>query len=369
MGAEFLGKLWSFFKSRKLAIFLIAALVISFTLGVLIPQAASRPDRFSLWASEHPFWARIAQALSLDEVFTSWWFALISFFFFVNLFACTWDQGARAWRLWKNRTSIKNYPGILAPVVIHAGLIVVVLGGLASAGFKMTGYMTVMEGEVRRELREEYEVLSEAPFFGLIGHRGYGIGLKKQERVLDETGKVSYIKSEIVVLDENKVLLEKTVEAGSPLIYKGLALYEYNAGFAPLVTITGPDGRELYKGFLFMQTLPGPPETTYQRKNFSVPGTSFVLDVRFYPDMVIRGGKVVTRKFSLGTPGMEVSIFQNGQEVVKGIVKKGEKLNFAGNSLSFGEVRQWTGLEVVYDPGAKILFGGCVVTLVGMALL
>jgi cytochrome c biogenesis protein len=377
-------------KSKKLAVFLITIVTVASTLGMLVPQA--------------------------DKVFTSWWFLLISLVFFVNLLTCTWNQGLKAWGIWKKRKVElpgiqpqinlppfkttrdtfekdlshkgfriinkagnitifeKGFLGIWGSVVIHVGLIIVILGAFISAGLKMTGYMTLMEGEVRSELGENYDVISEAPLFKIIGHRGYGIGLKKQNRVLNEEGKVDYIISDITLFEENRPIMEKPVERGKPLVYKGIGIYEKNAGFVPLVTITDSSGREIYQGFLFMESTHGLSESSglsesiYQRKNFSVPGTSFVLNIRFYPDVLIEDNQISTRKFSLGNPGLEVTVTRDGQKLAQGVIKRGEKVIFAGNSLSFDEVRNWTGLEIVYDPGAGTLFAGLWVTGLGLIL-
>ncbi len=382
MTIKTLGRLLLFLKSKKLAVFLIAILTIASTVGMLVPQA--------------------------DKVFTSWWFLLISFVFFINLLTCTCQQGLKAWGVWKKRKAEfsevqqqNNFPplkitrdkfeqglaqkgfriinkagnitifekgflGIWGSVVIHLGLIIVILGGFISTGFKMTGYMTLMEGEVRRDIGADYEVISEAPFFKIIGHRGYGIGLKQQQRVLNQEGKVDYIISDITLFKENDPIVEKPVERGKPLVYQGMGLYEKNAGFVPLVTITDSGGKEIYKGFLFMETTHAFSESIYQRKDFSVPGTSFVLNIRFYPDILIKDNKISTRKSSLGNPGLEVTVTQNGQKLAQGVIKRGEKVSFAGNSLSFDEVRHWTGLEIVYDPGAGILFAGFWITGLGL---
>ena len=386
MSITALKRLMLFVKSKRLAVFLMIIITIASTLGMLVFQA--------------------------DKVFTSWWFLLISFVFFINLLTCTWGQGLKAWGVWKKRKAIfpdiqqqhyfppfkitrdtfekdlsqkgfrlinkagnitifeKGFLGIWGSVVVHLGLVIVVLGALISTGFKMTGYMTLMEGEVRHDIVQDYEVISEAPFFSILGHRGYGIGLKKQHRVLNKEGKVDYVISDLTLFGENdKPMMEKPVQAGDPLIYKGISIYDKNAGFAPLVTITDSGGREIYKGFLFMETIPGSSESIYQRNGFSVPGTSFVLNIRFYPDILIKDNKISTRKFSLGNPGLEVTVTRDGQELIQGVIKTGEKVVFDVNSLSFDEVRQWMGLEIVYDPGAEILFAGCWITGLGLILL
>lgn len=380
-------RLWSFLTSKKLAVVLIILLTLVSIVGMLVPQAAA-----------------------LNRVFSSWWFLLISFLFLINLFACTCEQVTKAWRIWKKRKAelpagslqdkviinvtgevlekaclqqgfkvvnkevgisvlSKGSLGIWSSSLVHLGLIIVVLGGLISAGFKMVGYMTVMEGEIRREAGAEYEYLSAASFFNVFGHTGYGIGLDRQQRILDKTGRVEYTVSEITLYKGDRPVIKKPVESGKPLIYNGLSLNEYNAGFAPLVTITGSGDREIYKGFLFMDTVPGSPDTSYQRKNFTVPGTAFELNTRFYPDMVIKDDKIAIRKFALGNPGMEISITQKGKEIAKGVVTKGEKLSFAGNKLYFDEVKHWAGLEIVIDPGANILFAGLGIVVIGMLFL
>ena|GEM_PF-5591928 len=341
MSTRLLGRVWRFFKSKELAVLLITCITASSVMGMLISQP--------------------------DKVFTSWWFIGISGAFIINLTSCTLSQVIKARRVWKS--SEPGHLSIWALIVIHVGLIIIVLGGFISAGFKMTGYMTVMEGEVRTETQEEYDVLKKAPLFGIIGNSGYGIGLQKQQRILDREGKVDYIVSEIILLEGDRVILKESVEEGKPLIYKGLGFYEHNAGFAPLVTIEDSNGNMIYKGFIFMETVNGQPENYYQRRNFTVPGRNIKLDMRFYPDMVIEAGQVKTQKYSLGNPGLEINVTQDGLKMEKGIIKMGEKINFEGNSLSFDEVRHWIGLEIIYDPGAGVLFTGCLITAIGLCFL
>lgn len=384
MSAKPRGKFWLQTKSKKLAVLLITVLTVSSTLGMLVPR---------------------------NKIFSSWWFLLICFMFFINLSACTIDQIIRARNLWRHRKSapamenchtdvaylkttrenfekafsqhgfksinknndsvvfIKGSGAIWSPVIIHLGLVMIVIGGLISTGFKMSGYMTVMEGEIRKETAAQYEVLSKSPLFDIIGHTGYGIGLLKQQRVLKKNGQVDYLISDITLLEGDKEVLRKPVEEGKPLTYKGLSLNEYNAGFAPFVVITGSGGRQIYNGFLFMDSVEGGTNTPYQRNNFTVPGTSLSLDIRFYPDMLMKGRELTNRKLALGNPGMEITVTKAGQKPIKGVILKGEKLNFAGNSLSFADVKQWTGLEIIYDPGANILFAGCWITVAGLLLL
>jgi cytochrome c biogenesis protein ResB len=339
-------QIWLFLTSKKLAVTLILLLTVASTIGMLMPKEKS-----------------------LNLVFSSKWFLAVSFIFLLNLSACTIEQVIRTWKIWKNRKNELPLGSLFSSAIIHLGLILVVVGGFITFGFKMTGYMTVMEGEIRREIAEEYEVLSKAPFFDLIGHKGYGIGLDRQQRILDKKGKAEYILSDITLYEGDNPITKKSIEAGKPLMYNGFSFNDYDVGFVPLLEIKGVGNSEIYKGYLFLDTVSGPQEASYVRKNFSVPGTSFVLNINFSPDLMIKDKKIKTRRFALSNPGMEVTINQNGQEIAKGIVTKGEKLNFAGNTLTFSEVRHWIGLEIIYDPGANILFAGCWIVMLGLFMM
>ncbi len=411
MPTKLTGSLMSLIRSKKTAVFLIIFITIASTLGMLIPQSTPTPDKYNAWAANYPLIAPLLETLDLNNVYFSWWFLLLNSLFLLNLSTCTWDQALKAWRLWQRRSTElpsarhslnidstklsranlenglsrkgfkiiqnnqestifeKNPLAIWASLIVHLGLIIIVLGGLISVGFKMTGYLMVMEGEIRQELAEEYEVLNEAPFYNLIGHLGYGIGLDKQQRILKSSGKLDYIQSTLTIYEGNKTIYQQTIENGKPLIYNGLGLYYYNAGFVPLVTITNAEGRTIYQGFLFMETVKNPSGTIYQRKNFKIPETTLTLNLQFFPNLVRQANQISNGKDALGNAGIKVSVDNDGQQIGQGVLTQGTKLEFAGNSLTFGEVRSWTGLEIIYDPGANVLFAGFWMTALGTALL
>lgn len=91
--------MFSFLKSVKLAIVLIALLTALIVAGMVIPQADLKPALYAQWRASHPGVAVVVERLSLDHTFTSWWFLVVVGLFFVNTLACTVDQAVKTWRL------------------------------------------------------------------------------------------------------------------------------------------------------------------------------------------------------------------------------------------------------------------------------
>lgn len=404
---------WNLFTSKLLAVILIALLAIFSAIGMIIPQTDPNPGNYQAWAIKFPLLAPLIETLGLNNLFRTWWFATLGVIFFTNLAACTARQIQQSIVIWRRRRQpIQSAPlagfaaagdygfvraetikafaragysitddsgddlmmekhrwGIWGSVVFHIGLIVVVFAVLLTGAVKTTGYMMVAEGETRREIHDNYDVIYQGPFFKTTDHYGFEITMKKQQKYFDEKGRLDYIKSDVLISENGLPVLEKQITRGEPLLYKDIRFFEYDDGFAPLVTLKKGDGSVAWQTYLLLNTHRYSTRRTYYYNNLSIPGTPYTMTMEFYPEMAFKGKTVYNRSNQLKNPGAKIVIREKGRVVAEKVIKKEEPLVFGGYRLNFGEIKSWTGLEVVRDPGAGILFGGFWLNLAGLIVL
>jgi len=125
-----------FFRSIRLALILIAYLVVTSIVASLIPQG--RDSAF--YAHEFsPVLARLITVLSLDNFFRSLLFLVPAALFFVNLTVCT---------VYRLATRIKRKARLrLGPDIIHIGLIILMLAGIVTLFGRREGSVYLAPGD------------------------------------------------------------------------------------------------------------------------------------------------------------------------------------------------------------------------------
>jgi cytochrome c biogenesis protein ResB len=378
-------KTWNLIKSKTFAVILIFVLVVVSALGVLVPKLS---------------------------VFQTRWFAVLGVVFFMNLTACTLQQLMNAFRLWRNRHQLikndKNFKhyisdknenlsnlaqflqkrgydvvpgnngnllwtkhnfGIWGASIFHIGLILIIIGAFISGALKMSGYMKIAEGEVRYEQHENFEALEEGPFFNEAWHTGVGITLNKQRVQVDKNGLIENVISDISIMKGGGYTQKASLGEKESVIYDGLRIFEKDSGFAPFIEIAGPDQATLLKSYLLLETdNTGTPERFYL-KGFQLPNTTCRINIDFYPDMVVQGNKITTNKLILSNPCAVVSLTDANRKIAEKVIRPGQSVDLQGYSLKMGEIKQWSGFDIVNDQGADYVFGGSWVALVGLILM
>ncbi|MDI6727084.1 MAG: cytochrome c biogenesis protein ResB, partial [Smithellaceae bacterium] len=189
--------LWQYFSSIKLAIVLLTIITMASIIGTLIPQQDAAREflqgRSALVVSVFNF-------LQLGNLFRSAWFITLLGVFSLNLIVCSWNRFPAAWKLfrrkfspgrgdafrdsppeWRHQSkgslpaeikrvealmkkkfrrvgSVESGEGIiihgekgalsyLGAYIIHAGILVIIVGALLGIFFGFKGYVNIMEGE------------------------------------------------------------------------------------------------------------------------------------------------------------------------------------------------------------------------------
>jgi cytochrome c biogenesis protein len=239
--------------------------------------------------------------------------------------------------------------------VVHLGLLVILAGGLLSgiAGFR--DYLPLREGQTLPAPRS-----------------GFGIRLDKFETELYPQGSVKAWKSTVTVVENGKDVLTRVVAVNHPLAHKGLNFYQSSYGW----DWNNPDLELWVKkksdpAFLEKRKLhPG-------EKTGLAGGLELRVD-RFVPDFIIgQDRRVESRSEQPNNPAAQVGLAKGPETLFGGWVFANYP-DFAGmhsgGSADFTvelkdvQAPQYSVLEAAKDPGADVIWLGCMLIMAGLFL-
>ncbi|TFG62391.1 MAG: hypothetical protein E4H36_08110 [Spirochaetales bacterium] len=131
-----MNKLFSFFKSVKLAIVLISIITATSILATLVPQ---NKDMAFYYHTYSPFFNWLIINTRFYKFFTSILFFIPAGLFFINLSTCTVDRLVRQLK--------KKGKKKFGPDILHVGLLVLLIGAVFTFAGKREGYMTLASGD------------------------------------------------------------------------------------------------------------------------------------------------------------------------------------------------------------------------------
>lgn len=229
-------KLWSFFSSIRLTLYLAYAMTIDTVIGSL--SVMNNPELYE----------GIDRAVLIDWWFETgiqnmgplWWIPLLVVLvslFGLNTVVCSIDRLIPICRYYFRETVEKvtiggkdleeEDPSLFKkkrslapfyPYIAHIGFLIALIGHLvgSTGGFKSYG-----------------NVIAEGAAMEVPNNRGLYLLLDRFDVRMHRYGYPEEMKSHVRLVAENKVVAEKVVEVNSPLIYKGLAFYASDFQQAP----------------------------------------------------------------------------------------------------------------------------------------
>lgn len=406
---------WKFLASLKLAVALLILLAVGAAVGTLAPQGG----RGVGYPSGRGSSSGIARALQLDHVYGSIWFMALLGLFSLNTIACTASrlpakfrrtfgvpgdfdaaslQGAKArgslgvsraadeaaaaceavlrgrgFRVFRKDdgagvrlTGRKRRLGLFGSDLVHAGLLVVIVGGVVSGLGSRSWRLALIEG-------------GRSSF----ASAGFSVRLDKFDTEYYPGGRVKDWKSRLTVMENGRTAAEGTVEVNRPLRYKGYDMYQSAYGKDWAAT---PLGIELRKGGAkpYARTVmvkPGTRVETGDAEFTSVTVRNFV------PDFVVGDNRHVESRSD--EPNNAAAFVE---------VRKGEAIVFSGwtfanypgfrmkpqgktEGKSADEDKdsltvvlrkpaavEYSVIEVRRDPGTPFIWAGCLFVVLGLGL-
>ncbi|MEK7383418.1 MAG: cytochrome c biogenesis protein ResB [Elusimicrobiota bacterium] len=241
----------------------------------------------------------------------------------------------------------KNREGRWGSLIFHAGLLLLVLGGLAQSLFQNRGFAQLMEGEVFLGREGDFLQTEKGPWAGPL-EPPFGLRLDALRRELWDDNNLKALESSLSVLREGAAK-PVSVAINFPLRDSGFAVYQSPYyGSAVSLELTRADGRRLV--------------------------THFLLDHAARPDQPERGGSdfpTTDYLFSLNLrPGRrEVEVFQAGRSVYAGPLTDKAPVALGLDRLILADIKPWSGFNVVDQRGLWALGLGFVATTLGALLL
>lgn len=328
---------------------------------------------------------KIILILGLDHVYQTWWYLSLLILFGASLMACTslrqWPalKVARQWHYYHKPEQIlrlnlsqacpsipldklasilqkkgywvvtesdklyarKGLVGKIGPIIVHASLVVILIGGLVGS---LTGFLAQELVPSGQDFQLKKVVDAGAWVRRLPAVRG-----RVHRFWIDYTpsGEIDQFYTDLGIIDATgKEITRKTIHVNEPLRWRGLTFYQTSWGIQgvrlrfnnspvlelPVAPFTASNGRKLWGTWLPL------------KPDLSV-GVSLVI-----PDL----------------QGLFLLYDQQGELVATGRV--GTPIQIGGVNLTLTEIIGSTGLQIKSDPGVPIVYLGFAGLMVGVIM-
>lgn len=406
---------WNVLSSVKLTIVLLFTLAASSILGTFIPQQRD-PDAYLDQYGQTVF--RVLDFLQVFDIYHSWWFQLLLLLLVLNLIVCSLERLSGTWKIvfssqptlnperfrqQKNArefTDPRSAPALLkiyephlkrsfssvrledrdrsrclyaekhrwsrlGVYVVHASVLLMLIGGLIGSLFGFDGFATIPEGESISRVRAKNSQQ--------ILELGFELSCKDFQVSFYDSGQPKEYRSDLVLLKQGKPVYEKSIRVNDPLRYQGISVYQSSYGQVPQehgrqsapqeidLTIEDKGSGEVYQI-----------STRIGQENELPAGLGILTLIDYKPNFRLRG-------MDLG-PCLLARHLQPEQEPVHLLLP----LNYpkfdtmrqgaitisitgirGGGSPSPAEPVYYTGLQIKKDPGVWVVYSGFILMIIG----
>jgi len=382
--------IWDFFASVKLALFTLFFLSTTSIIGTIIPQKETTQQYIEKYGEAT---ANLFQILSITpDMYSSAWFLSLLSLLCLNLIVCSLDRFPGVWRQIKadnlntplsrlekmdpqRRWQLDNPPESTAIAlktalktcgwkteerkldnalllfaqkggmtrtgvyIVHASILVIFAGAIIGSilGFK---------GSI---MLPETKTTDKAYAFGTNSPIDLGFEVRCDRFKIEfyDNGMPKSYRSQLVILENGKVVKEKAIVVNDPLSYKGITFYQSSYEPYPefLITITNKK-----TGLSETAIIPYQQQRNLEKN-----------DLRFGIINAEAQGQSVSRiKIWLSDDKGEPSLFwlDDGEQVT---------VERAQNNFTVSAKQMYaTGLQVAKDPGVWTVYTGCALMIIGL---
>lgn len=392
------------FRSVRFNIFLGALITAAAALGTLVPQQAEMPEKAAAFQAAHPQWSRVFDFFSLFDLYQSPWFMGLLGLMALDIVLCKlWslppDDDLVALPPENTRGEACNpHQDAFACGLAYEPALARAKRALAEAGFDLRddffkpggaafvatkhrlqrwgsylahiGLVTILAGALVKALFGFVEMapVVEGGSRAMRGKPDWEIFVDKFSIAYYDTGEPKSFSSAIRVESRGKTLGRKTIIVNDPLDIGGVRFYQASWGAAGTFR-----GVTLKVGKQELQLAPRAPR--------KLPGTPLFVEAdALMPDFTITDGAADTASAELHNPAVRLSfrmgsrttrpiwLFQNDPELCF-VEQENRELARAPRppfQLSGIDPVLFSGIQVAYDPGFKVVLGGSLLWLLGM---
>ncbi|MFE9792099.1 cytochrome c biogenesis protein ResB [Streptomyces goshikiensis] len=446
---------WRQLTSMRVALILLFLLSLGSIPGSLIPQTQVDALKVADWKKEHASWVGIAEKLQLFDVYSSVWFSAIYILLFISLIGCilprswqfvgqlrdrppgapkrldrmpayaTWRTekpagevlahartllGGRRFRTEPSGDSVASEKGYLREagnLAFHIALIVMLIAFAWGQLFKSEGGKLVLRGKGFSNTLTQYDDFKKGGFFEPDDLPPFSFTLDKFDATFEESGPQKGTPRDFkayVTLREGSdgKPQKREIEVNTPMQVEGSKVYLLGHGYAPVISVTAPDGKVIFKDAVPMLpqdanlTSSGAVKVTDGYKNkdgkaeqlgfnaWFVPtyagegkGTMFsqfpelkfpVLALNAYHGSLGVDSGLPQNVYQLNTSKMEKFTDENG-ELFKRKLLPGETMTLpdGAGTVKFEGIERWATFSVTHQPGSGLALAGAIAAIGGLA--
>ncbi|MFB0507582.1 MAG: cytochrome c biogenesis protein ResB [Thermodesulfobacteriota bacterium] len=387
--------LFDLLRSVRLSILLLILLALTSIVGTLIKQNAPPLEYIEQFGTGL---YRFLNFLGFFDMYHSWWFRGILGILAINIFSCSSSRFPRIWREITRRQSemgkiqsttlpyskelkrslshdevaektssitrgifgkslLSETPEAIAIFaergrmsrlgvsITHLSILIILLGALIGSLFGFKGFVNILEGEtVDRVFTRQRHEATPRPLGFKVRCDDFRItyyDTNTQERLVKE-----YI-STLTFLEDGREVMKKEVRVNHPLTFNGLRFYQASYGDIPEITVT-VENKSQGEHFSLV---------AYEGERVGIPESkAFFQILKFQPQI-----------HNLGQ-GIAMAFFQPMAMPQRFWLLKARPKLVGGYQFTLKDViqREYTGLQVMKDPGVWIVWLGCILLVWGL---
>lgn len=257
----------------------------------------------------------------------------------------------------------RNRFSVLAVYIIHLSLLVIAAGYMIDGLVGYRGYMAIDEGSSNNVI----EVMGsnakkQLPFSvrcDAAGQENYKDSMNR------DTGMPKKYWSKLTVIDKGAPAMSKEIVVNDPMVYAGIRMFQSSMGQSGKLKFVD----------LKIQSATGDTKDAELSVGQSVdvaPDTKITLR-RFVPDAYMQDNEVFTKSESPDNPAIQLVVNKAGQESTGWVfasAQGGTEIPNTGYRVAIagGKLANFTGLQISYEPGHRLVWLGTVLMVIGLAV-
>lgn len=330
-------KIYRFLTSIRLAIVLLIILALLCAVYTIVPQNQSEQIYIEQYGAGG---AKIIQLFGFHRVMNSFWMYLTSILFTINLVLCTHRRFR--WAIVLSKQKIRWYAW--GSPILHVGLCITLLGSIMSVSMGHQIYYEIPVGKTAKVSGKSGTFQLQVKDFAI-------------EYYEDEVTPKQYI-SDMVMTAEDGTETVLVTKVNSPAKYDGLKIIQQAYGWETTVTLSsGTASQQVQIKDDQWVTLFGEGENAVS------------LGIAFYPDYAEVDGQAQLMSNRDNNPYLLYVLKEGDTPVASDVMAlKETKPIMNGLDITFDGYDYYTGLQMKYDPGIPVIFGGFFLICLGLAM-
>ncbi|MEU4358162.1 cytochrome c biogenesis protein ResB [Streptomyces virginiae] len=446
---------WRQLTSMRVALILLFLLSLGAIPGSLVPQTNVDALKVAQWKDEHSSYVGIAEALQLFDVYSSVWFSAIYLLLFISLIGCiiprAWQfvgqlrgrpPGApgrldrlpahTTWRTGKTPEEVlalaktllgerrfrteaggdhvaaeKGYLREAGNLVFHVSLIVMLVAFAWGQYFKSEGGKLVLRGSGFSNTLTQYDDFKPGTLFHPDDLPPFSFTLDRFDATYEmsgpQRGTPRDFKAYVTFRDgAHGAPQKREIQVNKPLEVDGSKIYLLGHGYAPIISVTDPTGKVVYKDAVPVLpqdgnlTSTGAVKVTDGYKDKDGKSEQLGFNAVFVPTFAGEGMGTMFSQFPAPlNPRLMLNAFHGSLGVDSGLPQNVYRLDTAklvpfkdgsgqqfkqklapgdtmtlpdgAGTVKFEGIERWATFSVTHQPGSALALGGAIAAIAGLA--